>query len=144
MLSYALIYGSTREDPTQYSGRADGLRLFCEILTIIFLMFYFFEEVNQAERWVLKIVSLPPFLIPNHESIKLYQCWRKKLKRKVIKLHSNFTDTSGGRVTGPWNRRHLIMFPTTYKHCGFFVSPKRTPVISAHMFMVPTTISTNF
>ena len=60
MLSYALIYGSTREDPTQYSGRADGLRLFCEILTIIFLMFYFFEEVNQAERWVLKIVSLPP------------------------------------------------------------------------------------
>lgn len=50
VLSYALIYGSTREDPTQYSGKADGLRLFCEILTIIFLMFYFFEEVNQAER----------------------------------------------------------------------------------------------
>jgi len=50
LLSYALIYGSTVEDPTQYDGKADGLRLFCEIVTIIFLMFYFFEEVNEAER----------------------------------------------------------------------------------------------
>ena len=50
VLSYALIHGSTQDDPTQYSGKANGLRLFCEILSIIFLMFYFFEEVNQAER----------------------------------------------------------------------------------------------
>lgn len=50
VLSYALIHGSTQDDPTQYSGKANGLRLFCEILTIIFLMFYFFEEVSQAER----------------------------------------------------------------------------------------------
>ncbi|RMX39953.1 hypothetical protein pdam_00021266, partial [Pocillopora damicornis] len=50
LLSYALIYGSTLDDPTQYGGRANGLRLFCEVLSIIFLMFYFFEEVNQAER----------------------------------------------------------------------------------------------
>ncbi|PFX32144.1 Transient receptor potential cation channel subfamily V member 4 [Stylophora pistillata] len=50
LLSFALIYGSTLDDPTQYGGRANGLRLFCEVLTIIFLMFYFFEEVNQAER----------------------------------------------------------------------------------------------
>ncbi|KAL9951799.1 hypothetical protein ACROYT_G044528 [Oculina patagonica] len=50
LLSYALIYGSTVENPTQYSGKADGLRLFCEIFTVIFLMFYFVEEVNQAER----------------------------------------------------------------------------------------------
>ncbi|XP_020624661.1 uncharacterized protein LOC110062138 [Orbicella faveolata] len=50
LLSYALIHGSTVEDPNQYNGKADGLRLFCEIFTIIFLMFYFFEEVNQAER----------------------------------------------------------------------------------------------
>ena len=50
LLSYALIYGSTVEDPTQYSGKADGLRLFCEVVTVIFLMFYFFEECNEAER----------------------------------------------------------------------------------------------
>ncbi|CAH3129417.1 unnamed protein product [Pocillopora meandrina] len=50
LLSYALIYASTLEDPTQYSGRADGLRAFCEVITIIFLMFYFFEEINQAGR----------------------------------------------------------------------------------------------
>ena len=38
----------------QYGGRANGLRLFCEVLSIIFLMFYFFEEVNQAERSVFQ------------------------------------------------------------------------------------------
>lgn len=54
LLSYALIYGSTLDDPTQYGGRANGLRLFCEVLSIIFLMFYFFEEVNQAERSVFQ------------------------------------------------------------------------------------------
>lgn len=61
LLSYALIYASTLEDPTQYSGRADGLRAFCEVITIIFLMFYFFEEINQAERWVQKTRSLESF-----------------------------------------------------------------------------------
>lgn len=61
LLSYALIYASTLEDPTQYSGRADGLRAFCEVITIIFLMFYFFEEINQAERWVQKTCSLESF-----------------------------------------------------------------------------------
>ncbi|XP_068728318.1 transient receptor potential cation channel subfamily V member 5-like [Montipora capricornis] len=50
VLSFALIHGSTQDDPTQYSGKANGLRLFCEILTIIFLMIYLFEEVNEAER----------------------------------------------------------------------------------------------
>ena len=61
LLSYALIYASTLEDPTKYSGRADGLRAFCEVITIIFLMFYFFEEINQAERWVQKTRSLESF-----------------------------------------------------------------------------------
>lgn len=61
LLSYALIYASTLEDPTQYSGRADDLRAFCEVITIIFLMFYFVEEINQAERWVQKTRSLESF-----------------------------------------------------------------------------------
>ena len=61
LLSYALIYASTLEDPTHYSGRADGLRAFCEVITIIFLMFYFVEEINQAERWVQKTRSLESF-----------------------------------------------------------------------------------
>ena len=61
LLSYALIYASTLEDPTQYSGRADGLRAFCEVITIIFLIFYFVEEINQAERWVQKTRSLESF-----------------------------------------------------------------------------------
>lgn len=58
MLSYALIYGSTQDDPTKYSGKANGLRLFCEVLTVIFLMFFFFEEVNEAERLVTTSYSI--------------------------------------------------------------------------------------
>ena len=50
MLSYALIYGSTQDDPTQYSGIADGLRMVCESLSIIFVMVYLFKEADQAER----------------------------------------------------------------------------------------------
>ncbi|XP_015761593.1 PREDICTED: uncharacterized protein LOC107340729 [Acropora digitifera] len=50
VLSFALIHGSTQDDPTQYSGKANKLRVICEVLSIIFLMFYFFEEVNQAGR----------------------------------------------------------------------------------------------
>lgn len=50
VLSYALIYGSTQDDPTQYNGKANGLRLVCEIVTMTFLMFYAFKELDQAER----------------------------------------------------------------------------------------------
>ena len=53
MLSYALIHGAAQDDPTQYSGKANGVRLICEILTIVFLVFYLFTEVNEVERWVL-------------------------------------------------------------------------------------------
>ncbi|XP_015780961.1 PREDICTED: uncharacterized protein LOC107358902 [Acropora digitifera] len=65
VLSYALIYGSTQDDPTKYSGKANGLRLFCEVLTVIFLMFFFFEEVNEAERLVTTSHSIAvlPFRI---------------------------------------------------------------------------------
>ena len=50
LLSFALIYGSSREDPLKYSGSADELRLFCEIFSIIFVWFYAFEEINQIFR----------------------------------------------------------------------------------------------
>lgn len=55
MLSYALIHGSTQDDPSQYNGRASGLRLICEIISIVFLTIYFFKEVDQVERWVIII-----------------------------------------------------------------------------------------
>lgn len=50
VLSFALIYGSTQDDPTQYSGKANGLRMICEILSIIFVIVYLFKEIEQAER----------------------------------------------------------------------------------------------
>ncbi|XP_046844774.1 transient receptor potential cation channel subfamily V member 2-like isoform X2 [Xenia sp. Carnegie-2017] len=50
VLSYALIYGATREHPNHYNGPWDSLRLFCEILSIIFLMIYVLEEFYQIYR----------------------------------------------------------------------------------------------
>ena len=50
VLLFALIYGSTQDDPTQYRGIANGLRFFCEIISIIYVTFYLFREVDEAER----------------------------------------------------------------------------------------------
>ena len=46
-LSYSLLYGSTKPDPTQYSGGADLLCGFCEIVTLVMVIFYMCEEMNQ-------------------------------------------------------------------------------------------------
>lgn len=50
LLSYALIYGSTQDDPMQYRDTADVVRLICEILSIIFLIFYLLKDIDQAVR----------------------------------------------------------------------------------------------
>jgi hypothetical protein len=52
VLSFALIYGSTREDPTQYNGSADKLRAFCEICSIVLLMVQLFDEIGELARFV--------------------------------------------------------------------------------------------
>ncbi|CAH3169648.1 unnamed protein product [Pocillopora meandrina] len=46
-LSYSLIHGSTRTDPTQYKGMTDFLRGFCEVVTLAMAVFYICEEFNQ-------------------------------------------------------------------------------------------------
>ncbi|PFX15199.1 hypothetical protein AWC38_SpisGene20588 [Stylophora pistillata] len=46
-LSYSLLHASTKLDPTQYSGTGDQLRGFCEIVSIVVVIFYFCEEINQ-------------------------------------------------------------------------------------------------
>lgn len=51
LLSFALIYGSTREDPTEYDGSGDKLRGFCEICSVIFLMFHLFDEFGEMVRY---------------------------------------------------------------------------------------------
>ena len=50
LLSYSLMYGSTRLDPTHYEGTADSLRGFCEILTLFMVVFYICEEINQMRK----------------------------------------------------------------------------------------------
>ena len=50
LLSYALIYGSTQDDPMQYRDTANVVRLICEILSIIFLIFYLFKDIDLAVR----------------------------------------------------------------------------------------------
>ena len=47
LLSYSLLYGSTKLDPTQYRGAADLLRGFCEVVTLLMVVFYICEEINQ-------------------------------------------------------------------------------------------------
>ena len=51
-LSFALIYGSTREDPMEYIGRADHYRALCEIFTVVFLMIHLFQEIDEISRFV--------------------------------------------------------------------------------------------
>ncbi|PFX12859.1 hypothetical protein AWC38_SpisGene23114 [Stylophora pistillata] len=49
-LSYALLYGSTKLDPTQYRGAADSLQGFCEVVTLLMVVFYICEEINQMRK----------------------------------------------------------------------------------------------
>lgn len=46
-LSYSLLHASTTVDPLQYGGEADSLRGFCEIFTLIMVVFYICEEINR-------------------------------------------------------------------------------------------------
>ena len=50
VLSFALIYGSTRQNPNAYINHGDHLRALCEVISIIFIMFYIVAEVNQMEK----------------------------------------------------------------------------------------------
>lgn len=49
-LSYSLIFGSIRAEPTHYKGAADVVRGLCEILTLLMTVFYICEEVNQMRK----------------------------------------------------------------------------------------------
>ena len=49
-LSYSLIYGSTKLDPTQYRGAADSLRGICEVVTLFMVVFYICEEIYQMRK----------------------------------------------------------------------------------------------
>jgi hypothetical protein len=60
VLSFALLYGSTREDPTHYSGSADRLRAVCEICSVVFLMFHLFEEIVEIARFVKQLINERP------------------------------------------------------------------------------------
>ncbi|XP_022809422.1 uncharacterized protein LOC111346398 [Stylophora pistillata] len=46
-LSYSLLHASTKLDPTHYSGALDLLRGFCEVVTLLIVVFYICEEINQ-------------------------------------------------------------------------------------------------
>ncbi|PFX13145.1 Transient receptor potential cation channel subfamily V member 3 [Stylophora pistillata] len=46
-MSYSLLHASTKLDPTQYSDALDSLRGFCEVFTLLMVVFYICEEINQ-------------------------------------------------------------------------------------------------
>ncbi|XP_028403084.1 transient receptor potential cation channel subfamily V member 5-like [Dendronephthya gigantea] len=76
VLSFALIYGSTRDHPTRYEGPADIFRALCEICSIIFLMVQFvqmtFEIAREKSRYfdffncinILSMIIFILFVIP--------------------------------------------------------------------------------
>ena len=49
-LSYSLLQASTKEDPTLYWGAGDLLQGLCEIFTLLMVVLYIFEEINQMIR----------------------------------------------------------------------------------------------
>lgn len=53
LLSFSLLYGATKSDPTKYQGSADGLRMVCEIFVVVWIAAYIADEVNEIEkkRW---------------------------------------------------------------------------------------------
>ena len=50
VLSYALMFGSTRDDPARYDGPADKFRAACEMGSIIFLIVHLLDEISEMLR----------------------------------------------------------------------------------------------
>ena len=50
LLSFTLLYGATKEDPTQYQSNADGLRMVCEIFVVLCIVAYIADEINEIEK----------------------------------------------------------------------------------------------
>nr|XP_058963288.1 transient receptor potential cation channel subfamily A member 1-like [Pocillopora verrucosa] len=48
-MSYSLLHASTKLDPTHYSGPLDSLRGFGEVVTLLMVVFYICEEINQIK-----------------------------------------------------------------------------------------------
>ncbi|PFX12861.1 Transient receptor potential cation channel subfamily A member 1 [Stylophora pistillata] len=48
LMSFSLLHASTKLEPTQYSGAMDSLRGFCEVFTLLMVVFYICEEINQT------------------------------------------------------------------------------------------------
>nr|XP_058942651.1 uncharacterized protein LOC131770950 [Pocillopora verrucosa] len=46
-MSYSLLHASTKVDPTHYSGALDSVCGFCEVVTLLMVVFYICEEINQ-------------------------------------------------------------------------------------------------
>ncbi|XP_066015291.1 uncharacterized protein [Pocillopora verrucosa] len=46
-MSYSLLHAANKLDPTHYSGALDSLRGFCEVVTLLMVVFYICEEINQ-------------------------------------------------------------------------------------------------
>ncbi|XP_022809424.1 uncharacterized protein LOC111346400 [Stylophora pistillata] len=47
LMSYSQLHASTKLDPTQYNSALDSLRGFCEVFTLLMVVFYICEEIKQ-------------------------------------------------------------------------------------------------
>ena len=68
LLSFALVYGATCEDPAEYNGRTDQFRAFCEIVSIILLMLQLLYEISEVIRFVQNQPSASSIFISSENS----------------------------------------------------------------------------
>ena len=52
-MTYSLLEASIRLEPRQYNDALDSLRGFCEVVTLLMVVFYICEEINQIRMYLI-------------------------------------------------------------------------------------------
>ncbi|XP_022810658.1 uncharacterized protein LOC111347709, partial [Stylophora pistillata] len=60
-MSYSLLHASTRWDPTQYSGALDSLRGFCEVFTLLMVVFYISQWMVTSLAFLFNFMRIFKF-----------------------------------------------------------------------------------
>ncbi|PFX13148.1 hypothetical protein AWC38_SpisGene22795, partial [Stylophora pistillata] len=58
LMSYSQLHASTKLDPTQYNSALDSLRGFCEVFTLLMVVFYICEEIKQIRIWLSVLLMM--------------------------------------------------------------------------------------
>ncbi|XP_031558821.1 transient receptor potential cation channel subfamily A member 1-like [Actinia tenebrosa] len=150
VLSFALIHGSTRKNPNEYSEGADMFRAVCELIMLLMLFFYIFEEINQIAReqdtymkdkynvldWLgmLLILVIIPLRAINHDSQwsvasigYLINCFRIFKFSCITKTTGLYTKTLARIIKNDLSRFFVTFAVIFFSFCGaLFLSLRAT------------------